>query len=225
MQETSKDFFNQIVSEYDDLIKKHVTFYADIFWTIFRYLPNNFAPKHILELGCGTGNLTKLLHEKYPDAKITAVDAASEMLKTTNERLKGTDLTLIESYFEKLDFKENSFDLIISNLAIHHLVDEEKQNIFNEIRKWLKPGGLFVLADAVRAVSDKINEEDWVIFKEDNLKAGMSIEDLAKLVEHSRTCDHYATVPDLLVWLKNSGFKNADVLWRCSLWAVFQAEK
>lgn len=225
MKDLNKDFFNQIVSEYDDLIKKHVPFYADIFWTIFRYLPKDFNPKHILELGCGTGNLTKLLHEKYPDAKITAVDAASEMLKTTEERLKGADLRLIESYFEKLDFKENSFDLIISNLAIHHLVDNEKQNIFNQIKKWLKPGGLFVLADVVRAVSDKIYEEDWIIFKEDNLKAGMSPENLAKLVEHSRTCDHYATVPDLLVWLKKAGFKNSDVLWRCSFWAVFQAEK
>lgn len=225
MQGASKDFFNQIVSEYDDLINKHVPFYADIFWTVFHYLPNDFSPKNILELGCGTGNLTKLLYEDYKDANYVCVDAASEMLKTTKERLPNAKIELIESTFEKLDLKENSFDLIISSLAIHHLVDDDKQKLFNEIHKWLKPGGLFVLADVVRAVSDKIYEEDWNLFEQDNLKNGMSKEDLAKMVEHSKTCDHYSTVPDLLIWLKKSGLKNSDVLWRCSFWAVFQAEK
>lgn len=225
MQGASKDFFNQIVSEYDDLIKKHIPFYSDIFWTVFHYLPENFSPKNILELGCGTGTLTKLLHDDYKEAKITAVDAASEMLKTTKERLPNANLELVESTFEKLDLKENSYDLIISSLAIHHLVDEDKQKLFNSIYRWLKPGGLFVLADVIRAVSDKIYEEDWNLFVQENLKNGMSQEDLAKMVEHSRTCDHYATVPDILVWLKKTNFKNPDVLWRCSFWAVFQAEK
>ncbi len=225
MQGASKDFFNQIVKEYDDLIKKHIPFYGDIFWTVFHYLPNNFSPKNILELGCGTGYLTKLLHEEYKDAKITAVDAAGEMLKTTEFRLKDVNLTLIESTFEKLNLKENSYDLIISSLAIHHLVDSDKQKLFKEIHRWLKPGGLFVLADVVRAVSNKIYEEDWNLFKQDNLKNGMSPENLEKMIEHSRTCDHYSTVPDLLDWMRQTGFKNSDVLWRCSLWAVFQAEK
>ena len=48
---------------------------------------NNKNPQAILEIGCGTGNYTQILAEKYPQAQILATDISAEMLAITKYKL------------------------------------------------------------------------------------------------------------------------------------------
>ena len=82
-------FFDQAVSEYDELIQAAIPRYDEIFWAMFYYLPEDFNPTNILELGCGTGNLTRLIAKRWPESQITIVDISKEMLK------EGSTITIV----------------------------------------------------------------------------------------------------------------------------------
>ena len=81
------------------------------------YLPSTFQPARILELGCGTGNLTRVLRDRYPTSEITVVDFSPEMLTLTQEKLGPDNLILMASSFETLHLEAEQYDLVISSIA------------------------------------------------------------------------------------------------------------
>jgi tRNA (cmo5U34)-methyltransferase len=220
------EFFNQISSEYDDFISRTVPRYREMFWAIMYYLPPDFVPSRILELGCGTGNLTRLAHERWPNSHITVVDISEEMLQKTAEKLgPRTQLTSVQSYFEDLDFAPGQFDLVMSSIAMHHILDPEKERLIGKIHQWLRPGGFFVLGDQIQGANPRLYQADVAFYEAYAQENGASPEDVRQWREHRETLDHYATLDDLTRWMKQSGFQDVDVLWRYCFWAVIQAQK
>ena len=74
MDGTSRQFFEDISGEYTAAIDRCVPRYREMLWAILHYLPPAWMPDRILELGCGSGNLSELLCRKFPDASIRLVD-------------------------------------------------------------------------------------------------------------------------------------------------------
>jgi len=70
----------------------------------------------ILDVGCGTGNYTKLLQDKFPKAAIKAVDISYEMLKIAKNKLKAKNTEFILADAQRLKTKDK-FDLISSNAS------------------------------------------------------------------------------------------------------------
>jgi malonyl-CoA O-methyltransferase len=77
-----------------------------------------FNPSRILELGCGTGYLTQLLLEYFPQAEMVAVDLSPERIEAARERVTpASRVRFITADVEEADLSNlGSFDLIISNL-------------------------------------------------------------------------------------------------------------
>jgi len=70
------------------------------------------------------------------------VDAADQMLDVSRKRFEESSRQF--SYITgdyRTTFPASPFDLIISSLSIHHLIDEEKKKLFKDIYRKLKPGG------------------------------------------------------------------------------------
>jgi len=102
----------------------------------------------ILDLGCGTGNLIHLLLEKYPDSKISGVDPSSGMRKVTADRFSDHPNVTIEGG-DALDipFPDQSFDYVVSNIALHHVPPDSRENCTLEIARVVKAGGHLVYSD------------------------------------------------------------------------------
>lgn len=79
------------------------------------------SPKRILEIGCGTGFCTALLHEKYPEAQIIAIDIADAMLKKACSTIHHPLIQYVCADATHLPFKPAQFDLIFSNLTLQWL--------------------------------------------------------------------------------------------------------
>ena len=74
-----------------------------------------FAPRSILDIGCGTGLLTALAHQRWPEAAITAVDASPAMLDMA--RAKVPSARFVRADAAKLDLGER-FDLVFSSMVL-----------------------------------------------------------------------------------------------------------
>jgi molybdopterin/thiamine biosynthesis adenylyltransferase/ubiquinone/menaquinone biosynthesis C-methylase UbiE len=109
--------------------------------------------KCILDAGCGTGNLTMRLAKNN---KITALDFSKEMLNITKEKTKGLDnVTIKEGDVSSLDFKEDSFDAVVSVNVLFNLDDPIKA--IQEARRVLKKNGSLIVSTPLGNV--KFNKE------------------------------------------------------------------
>lgn len=223
------EFFSQVSAAYDESILRAIPPYVEILDTLLGYIfLDPQAELHILELGCGTGNVSQLLAKCFPKAHFTLVDLSPQMLSETETKLipLTQNYQLISKNFTQLQFEANRFDLAISSLALHHLLDDEKQALYSQIHQWLKPGGQFRCADHCLGLPDPTvdekNGQQWMQWARDK---GATEEELALWEEHCRQYDHYAPLASHFEWLQAAGFQNIDVYWRKLMWVVFGAQK
>lgn len=73
--------------------------------------------KSAVDLGCGTGEQTKILSERFPNTNFLGIDSSAEMLAKSKE-LESTNLHFIQSTNEEFTNSEGKYDLIFSNAAL-----------------------------------------------------------------------------------------------------------
>ena len=147
-QDTVGRFFDQLTDDYTKIIERCFPRYREMLWALLEYLPSDAQPRNILELGCGTGNLSVLLSTRYENATIRMIDISSDSLQSCEQRFSSSSrLVFQQADFRELEFDESQFDLIISSIAVHHLTSEEKRVMFGKIDRWLARDGVFAYAD------------------------------------------------------------------------------
>ncbi len=101
-----------------------------------------------VDLGCGSGQVTLALAKLC--RTVIGVDVSAEMIALLLENAAREGISNIEGRavpIERLKLLDNSVDLVVSNYALHHLRDRDKQVAVNEAFKWLRPGGKLVVGD------------------------------------------------------------------------------
>ena len=223
---TVDHFFNTLTAEYADVIERCFPRYREMLWALLSYLPRNFQPKRILELGSGTGNLSVLLAEKYPQAEVDLVDLAGESLHACRIRLGDeARFRFHPQDFRQLEFPSKRFDLVISSIAVHHLTAAEKQVLFGQIHDWLADDGLFAYADQHAGATEDLSQQHLENWKKISMEAGASPEEWEMWMQHQSDHDHHDTLTDQLLWLSQTDFRVIDCPWRFLLWTVVQARK
>jgi tRNA (cmo5U34)-methyltransferase len=221
-----EDFYDQLSSRYTDLISRCVPRYDELFFNLFYYLPNNLQPKQVLDLGCGTGNLTAAALQHFPTADIHALDISADILNECRTRFAAnSNIHYHQQDFSQLDFPDASFDLIISSIAIHHIVDDEKAKLYSKLHRLLKPGGVFVFADQTRGITEEIYQKHITRWKEEALKLGSSEADWQLWMAHQDAHDYHTPVGWHLKQLEAAGFTDVDVIWKNMMWAVVWSRK
>lgn len=220
---TASGYFGAMADSYDSLIRRAIPRYDEMMQRLLEHI--RLQPREILELGCGTGNLTLALLKRYPNARVTTVDASPEMTELTARRANEPErLKTITSTFEELRLPDESFDLVASSLSLHHVRDVRP--IYQAIWRWLRPGGQFVLADQLlgaTAHSQAAHWDVWLTFCRE--PGNCSEEEIASLAEHSRQHDHYLPAHEHFQALTQSGFVLPDLAWRNGMYAVLTAER
>ena len=121
-----KEQFNHIAEKYDNHRKCFIPCFDDFYIrsvSLLKNYKNDFM--NIVDLGAGTGILTKIIYEMYPNANYTLIDISKNMLKNAKERFNGMNNFSYLEYNYADDIPVNHCDLICSALSIHHLDDKE----------------------------------------------------------------------------------------------------
>ncbi|MFP4698218.1 MAG: class I SAM-dependent DNA methyltransferase [Eubacteriales bacterium] len=110
---------------------------------IFNYY--SVPPGLVLDLGCGTGNITQRLSQKGYD--MIGVDNSEEMLMVAQEKAKGECLDILYLHQDMREFElYGTVKAIISTCdSINYIIEEDDLlNVFKLVNNYLDPGGLFV---------------------------------------------------------------------------------
>lgn len=113
----------------------------------FSNLVNAHNKLEILDIGCGLGGLEVLLTEKFNNIKITGMDISAEMIEICQERYAGKQSMdfIVGDVLNTQLFNPESFDIIITRDCLLYI--EDKDAIWRNVSKWLKPAGRLVLTD------------------------------------------------------------------------------
>jgi len=107
------------------------------------------AGSRVLEVGCGTGNLSILARRLNPATEVTGIDPDPKALARARRKAQRSGIVarFDLAYCEQLPFLDASFDRVLSALMLHHLDSNAKMLALREVCRVLKPGGSLHLAD------------------------------------------------------------------------------
>ena len=106
--------------------------------------------ERVLDLGCGTGVLTRMVADKL-NAEIggisLGIDAAAKMINVAKKKRENETCQFEVAAAEDLPFEKSSFDAVISSLFFHHVPLDLKEKSLLEAFRVLRPQGRLVIAD------------------------------------------------------------------------------
>lgn len=110
---------------------------------------SNIPYHSALDIGCGTGEMLRLILEQDGSKQLTGLDLSERMLDIAKAKLTPPGgVVLVQGDSEHLPFQDNSFDLVYCNSSFHHYPAPDR--VLAEIRRVLKSGGTFVMGDPWR---------------------------------------------------------------------------
>jgi malonyl-CoA O-methyltransferase len=208
--------FSKAAESYDNYAKIQ----ADVAQKLAAKLPKKQDAadiKTILEIGCGTGNFTSLLTERFPAAKIVALDFSPEMIVKATAKLQKKHIEFIcaegEEFLEKSP--DESFDLVASNGALQWFSDHDHS--LQNIARVLNPGGIFLCSIFGPESLKKLGLGIKTLFGYQGNVAANAFPDVASLqsflkayftvgtAEQELIAKQYESVHDLLVHIRKTG--------------------
>jgi len=105
--------------------------------------------QRVLEIGCGTGNLTLLVKTLHPGVEVVGLDPDPKALARARRKAEGRRLavTLDRGYSDELPYPDGSYDRVLSAFMLHHLSRDEKSRTLHQVRRVLRPGGSLHVLD------------------------------------------------------------------------------
>jgi ubiquinone/menaquinone biosynthesis C-methylase UbiE len=101
----------------------------------------------VLDVGCGTGNVTTRVKRACPTVEVTGIDPDPLALARAQRKAQGTDIRYHRAYAQQLPFDGEKFDRIFSSMMLHHLDDDVKRDVVQEIHRVLRPSGSAHIVD------------------------------------------------------------------------------
>ncbi|GAA4311874.1 class I SAM-dependent methyltransferase [Pontixanthobacter gangjinensis] len=217
--------FNEFSKNYTSDMQRCVPHYMDLLESFVKFLPRDFSPETVLDLGCGNGNTTARLLSRFPEASYTLVDASAEMISLCRKQFSDFRMSYENTYFQDFDFKKSAYDLVVAGFSLHHCDDKEKRSIFSKIHMSLKKGGLFLYSDLMISKNSPEHPkllEEWGGFVNSNFPDGEKWE---WVMEHYEQFDKPSDLKEQLDWLKLAGFTEVDIPYRDGHWVFLRARK
>lgn len=173
--------------------------------------------RRVLDIGAGTGVLSMRVAAAHPEAELVLLDGAPAMLERAKAALGDRASTHVADFRDPLP--AGPFDAVVSALAIHHLDDEGKRDLFGRVHAALTPGGVFVNAEHVAGPTPWLEARYQAWHRDASAALGTTPEEWAAAQERM-SHDRLAPVEPQLAWLREAGFSDVDCIFKDHGFAV-----
>ena len=219
-------------------VRGGIPFAAEQIQLVLRFLDfTEHSLQHVVDLGCGDGVIAQAILTHYPNVHVTAIDFSEPMLEQAKARLQPfadrvqwRQADLLNSDW-RIDLKP--CDAIVSGYCIHHLPDDRKRSLYQEIHQQLVPKGSFLniehVASASPAIERLFNEVliDSLHTWNQSIQGNLSRDEVAQKFVHrdDKEANILASVETQCTWLKDIGFQDVDCYFKIFELAVFGGRK
>ena len=185
-----------------------------------------FAPGavKILDLGAGTGNLSRVILANLESAQVRLMDFSANMLAEAPKVLEAFPgrYEIVTSDFLGRALGSGEFDAVVSSFAIHHCRGEGQYlDLYKRIFDCLIQPGIFICCDVVSGENpffSEYNENEWRTFLDER---DFPSEQIDKILSNYHIEDSPLSIPNHLTLLKQAGFSRSDVVWKRANFAVY----
>ena len=224
MNQNVQSRFNLIAPEYEATRRKFIPDFDTFYRSGIDFLQCAKAAPRVLDLGTGTGLYTLKLLDRYPQAKVTLIDFAGNMLDIAWQIFADNqNISYIQDDYGGHDFAGEKFDIVISALSIHHFDDAGKQKVYEKACSLLNPGGEFLNADQI-AGSSEIFDQKYRDIHAAFVKKNASEAEYAQFLKNIELDKRTPVLPQLK-WLKSAGFTQVDCIFKSGCFAVMYGKK
>jgi tRNA (cmo5U34)-methyltransferase len=224
----SRKHFDLLAAQYDALFVPRLASYEAMHNAILSMLPTSHTGAlRVLELGPGTGNLTRKVLERLPNSRVVGYELSAEMLAQAREKLTAMidRVHLIEADLSQATF-DGPFDVVLSAIAVHHVPPRAKAALFRRLYSALQPGGVLIIGDTFRAATpalDATYRQLRAVAPPDSTPQTAAYEAYRQQAGpaggSSTHLSHY------LRWLGQAGFQSVDCVWKHFSLAVVYGER
>lgn len=87
----------------------------------------------ILDAGCGCGDFSQILLERFPDATICGVDFSQDMIARARQKFQHEQLSFQESFLTQIQYENSSFETVVCINTLHHLRPQDLPLVLKEL--------------------------------------------------------------------------------------------
>lgn len=193
----------------------------------------------VVDVCCGDGTLSEALLDRFTGARVLALDGSDVMRDEARQRLArfGERADVREFALERASWGElipDDVRCVVSSLALHHLDDAGKRDLFRALARRLEHGAALLIADIVAPASDivrKSHRETWVRAAREQSLALTGSDSLYQRASdeswgyYDGVADDEIDTPsrlsDQLKWLEQAGFREVDCFWLRAGFAIY----
>ena len=123
------------------------------------WCPVEGEPRRVLDIGCGIGQSTTALKQRFPNAEVHGIDIAAPMLRYAHARAHhmGLEVHFAQASAADTAFADNSIDAILSMILFHELPRETAEGVVREAARILRPGGTITIVDFPHIPQDELS--------------------------------------------------------------------
>ena len=144
-----EEMFDTIAPRYD-LLNKMLSIRIDRIWRKkLVKMAMKSSPSDILDVACGTGDLTIALHKRIPNAKFTGLDLSQQMIEIAKKKTEHINCEFLHSEVEKIPISDNQFDLVTCAFGVRNFGNLELG--LTEMARILRPNGKMMILEFSKA--------------------------------------------------------------------------
>lgn len=223
MTKNIKKQYSKMAESYDITIRQLIPKYDQIMKKMVSFLPcDKNQAIDVLDIGCGTGNMSLLIKRKFFYSNITCLDPTDKMIKCAKQKLKDyPGVKFVKSMVEDFQFNDK-YDAVFVSMVFQNLRNKrQKISIYKKIYKSLKRDGIFLMFGPVLADNHFVEEyymKHWSKYIRRSFTREKTEGDWLAAYREKDGPDKFL---DEIVMLKTAGFTSVDVIYKDNNLALF----
>ncbi|MGI6082557.1 MAG: class I SAM-dependent methyltransferase [Limnochordia bacterium] len=208
------EFFDHVSATYDEVHSSHIDRAEEYYAALADQVTATSSPVAVLDIGCGSGLELEGIFRKLPDARVHCVDLSRKLMDKLLHRYAHKEITPhLESYLT-YSYPLGQFKYIVASATLHHLLDDEKRELYPKLRHALTADGCLIVGDyfvSSETADECLERYRALLSKGVDLTRGRYHFDIPTTVDNERKI------------LVEAGFLSVDIVWQSSNFSVLTA--